>query len=161
MAGGGKIGPEAVARIRSEICRNFINEYASTEAGAVAMGSSTSIGDIRDAVGFVLPWAEVEIVDESGQVLPPSSEGLIRYRTPRLMENLKVASDNLPSVRDQWFYPGDIGSLTAEGVLCVTGRSSDVINRGGHKVRGRQRTGRHRGNQTAAPRPPRRRNRAG
>jgi acyl-CoA synthetase (AMP-forming)/AMP-acid ligase II len=39
-------------------------------------------------------------------------------------------------VPDQWFYPGDIGCVTAEGVLCLAGRTSDVINRGGVKVSG-------------------------
>ena len=39
-----------------------------------------------------------------------------------------------PDARAAWFYPGDIGRLTEHGVLCVTGRSSDVINSGGVKV---------------------------
>src|SRR5208282_4279726 len=33
-----------------------------------------------------------------------------------------------------WFYPGDIGTLNEDRILCVTGRSSDVINSGGIKV---------------------------
>ena len=40
----------------------------------------------------------------------------------------------LPNVRDGWFYPGDVGSLAAEGILRISGRTSDVINRGGIKV---------------------------
>ena len=71
------------------------------------------------------------------QQLPAGSEGVIRYRTPQLIENLKVAGgDQIPSVRDGWFYPGDIGALTDEGVLRLSGRSSDVINRGGAKISG-------------------------
>jgi acyl-CoA synthetase (AMP-forming)/AMP-acid ligase II len=84
-----------------------------------------------------LPWAEIQIVDEAGVVLQNGTEGLIRYRTPRLIETIKSSgADTVPGVRDGWFYPGDIGSLTADGVLCLTGRSSDVINRGGVKVSG-------------------------
>jgi acyl-coenzyme A synthetase/AMP-(fatty) acid ligase len=95
------------------------------------------IADKPDAVGFVMPWNELQIVDEAGEILPPGTEGLIRFRTPRLMENLKAAgAGNLGGVRDEWFYPGDIGSLTADGVLCLAGRTSDVINRGGVKVSG-------------------------
>jgi acyl-CoA synthetase (AMP-forming)/AMP-acid ligase II len=83
-----------------------------------------------------LPWVELEIVDETGQQLPAGSEGLIRYRTPQLAENLKhPGSDSMPGSRDGWFYPGDIGSL-ASGILRFGGRSSDVINRGGVKVSG-------------------------
>src|SRR5262249_17231586 len=35
---------------------------------------------------------------------------------------------------DAWWYPGDIGRLDARGVLAVTGRTDDLINRGGVKV---------------------------
>ena len=70
-----------------------------------------------------------------GEPLPPGAEGLIRYRTPQLLENIRRAgSDAVPGVRGEWFYPGDIGTLTADGVLRFAGRSSDVINRGGVKV---------------------------
>ena len=33
-----------------------------------------------------------------------------------------------------WWYPGDLGHLTAEGLLCVAGRTGEVINQGGNKV---------------------------
>ena len=36
--------------------------------------------------------------------------------------------------RTDWFYPGDLGSLTEDGVLCIMGRSGDVVNRGGTKL---------------------------
>jgi acyl-coenzyme A synthetase/AMP-(fatty) acid ligase len=138
LVGGGKIGPEGIAGIRAALCRNFLWQYGSTEGGVVALTPFQLIADIPGAVGFVLPWAELEIVDESGQPLPPGAEGLIRYRTPQLLENQKVTggSSGQASAQDQWFYPGDIGSVTAEGILCLAGRTSDVINRGGVKVSG-------------------------
>lgn len=30
-----------------------------------------------------------------------------------------------------WYYPGDIGSLAADGILHLTGRTADMIKRGG------------------------------
>ena len=36
--------------------------------------------------------------------------------------------------RDGWFYPGDIGSLTADNMLIVSGRLKTVMNIGGDKV---------------------------
>jgi acyl-coenzyme A synthetase/AMP-(fatty) acid ligase len=133
--GGGKIDPQGIANVRAALCRNVINQYGSTEAGVVAL---TPFDLLDDQAGVIpLPWTELEIVDQMGQRLPPDVEGLIRYRTPQLSENLKRAgSEPLPGVRDGWFYPGDIGALSPEGVLLFTGRSSDVINRGGVKVSG-------------------------
>jgi acyl-CoA synthetase (AMP-forming)/AMP-acid ligase II len=133
--GGGKIDPQGIANIRAALCRNVINQYGSTEAGVVAL---TPLDLLDDQPGAIpLPWAELQIVDQTGRRLPPDEEGLIRYRTPQLSENLKRAgSDPIPGVRDGWFYPGDMGALSANGVLHLTGRSSDVINRGGVKVSG-------------------------
>jgi acyl-coenzyme A synthetase/AMP-(fatty) acid ligase len=135
FVGGGKIEPEGIAGIRAAICRNVINQYGSTEAGVAALTPFDLLADRPGATA--MPWTELQIVDEAGQQLPADTEGLIRYRTPQLAENLKRAgSEDFPGVRDGWFYPGDIGSLTAEGVLRFAGRSSDVINRGGVKVSG-------------------------
>ena len=36
--------------------------------------------------------------------------------------------------RNGWFYSGDIGTVTEDGVLCVSGRTGEIINAGGVKV---------------------------
>ncbi len=137
LFGGGKIEPNRIPGMRAALCRNLLSQYGSTEAGVTAIAPFELLANTPGAVGFIMPWTELQIVDETAQALPTGAEGLIRYRTPQLVENLKVVgSDNIPGVRGEWFYPGDIGSVTADGMLCLTGRSSDVINRGGVKVSG-------------------------
>jgi acyl-coenzyme A synthetase/AMP-(fatty) acid ligase len=131
LLAGANIGREGLRRIRVALCRNVINEYASTEAGLAALAPFDLIDGVPGAVGFVVPWAEVEIVDEAGASLPAGQEGMIRYRTPQFLANI-MANDG--AATDQWFYPGDIGSLTDDGILCLAGRTSDVINIGGVKV---------------------------
>ena len=76
----------------------------------------------------MLPGVQVEIVDHSNKALPAGEEGFIRLRSPQYIANYSVTSP------DQWFYPGDVGWLTDNGVLCVAGRTGDVINRGGAKL---------------------------
>jgi fatty-acyl-CoA synthase len=135
FVGGGKIEPEGLARIRTALCRNVINAYGSTEAGVAALTPFDVLSDTASAM--LVPWAELEVVDEAGRQLPAGADGLIRLRTPQLIENLKIAGpDEIPGVRDGWFYPGDTGSLGGDGVLHLAGRGSDVINRGGVKVSG-------------------------
>jgi acyl-coenzyme A synthetase/AMP-(fatty) acid ligase len=133
--GGGKLDPSAVADIRSLLCRDLIHQYGSTEAGVVAAVPFHRVDDQPAVVP--LPWAEIQIVDQAGQLLAPGTEGLIRYRTPQLTENIKSAGgEGVVGVRGGWFYPGDLGTLSVDGVLHFTGRISDVINRGGVKVSG-------------------------
>jgi acyl-coenzyme A synthetase/AMP-(fatty) acid ligase len=39
-----------------------------------------------------------------------------------------------PNFRDGWFYPGDLGRIRHDGMMVLAGRSSDLINAGGHKL---------------------------
>jgi acyl-coenzyme A synthetase/AMP-(fatty) acid ligase len=132
---GGKVDPEGIANIRATICRNLLNQYGSTEAGVAALTPFDALDNQSAAIP--LPWTELQIVDEANNPLPRDTEGLIRYRTPQLAANIKRSGANaIPGVRGDWFYPGDIGTLGANGVLSLGGRTSDVINRGGVKVSG-------------------------
>jgi acyl-CoA synthetase (AMP-forming)/AMP-acid ligase II len=33
--------------------------------------------------------------------------------------------------KDGWFYPGDVGRIFPDGLVVITGRTNEVINRGG------------------------------
>jgi acyl-coenzyme A synthetase/AMP-(fatty) acid ligase len=132
---GARIGREAIKRIRTALCRDVINEYASTEGGVVATAPFDLIDGIAGAAGFIAPWTELQIVNEAGECLPDGQDGIIRYRTPQFLAN--VAPKGGPAT-EHWFYPGDIGCVTATGILCLTGRTSDLINIGGVKVSTRQ-----------------------
>ena len=134
MMGGAGIGREGVRRIRAALCRKIVNIYGSTEAGPAAVTPLDLIEGIAGAVGVVAPWAEVEIVDNADNPVPNGRDGIIRYRTPRFLANVSPQSD---SVTDQWFYPGDMGHLTDDGILCLARRISDVINIGGIKISAR------------------------
>jgi acyl-coenzyme A synthetase/AMP-(fatty) acid ligase len=86
------------------------------------------IANIPSAVGFLIPEAEVEIVDAADNVLPAGSEGFVRLRTTQFVLNFQIDDPNA------WYYPGDVGWLTEDGVLCIAGRKGDVLNRGGVKL---------------------------
>jgi acyl-coenzyme A synthetase/AMP-(fatty) acid ligase len=125
--GGAAPSPDLIRRIRNDLCKEILIIYASTEASHAATARYEAVEHIPDAVGFIVPWAEVEIVDNSNNPLPPDTEGSVRYRTPYFLKN----RDSNNSA--EWFYPGDLGRITANRVLCITGRADDVINRGGTK----------------------------
>jgi acyl-coenzyme A synthetase/AMP-(fatty) acid ligase len=133
--GGAFASREAVKRVQTSLCRNVVIEYGSTEASLVAWAPHEMIADIPDAVGFVGPWCELEIVNDAGSVVDAGTEGRIRYRTPFFLKNNAANNPQLQiDIAGQWYYPGDIGYVTAHRVLCIRGRGDDVINLGGHKV---------------------------
>ncbi len=131
--GGGMITRQGIERLKRNLCRNIIVVYASTEAGTVALAPHDMIAALPEAVGFVLPEVKVEIVDAAGTVLPIGSEGFVRVQTP-LTRFSAAASKSGSGPESHWYYPGDIGRLTDNGVLCIAGRREDVLNRGGVKL---------------------------
>jgi acyl-coenzyme A synthetase/AMP-(fatty) acid ligase len=126
--GGSVITRDGIERLRTHLCRNVINTYSSTEAGTVAIAPFDAIADVPGAVGYIVPGVEVEIVDHLGNIQPAGAQGFIRLRSPQFVASLDADADTT------WFYPGDFGSVTEDGVLCIMGRSGDVVNRGGTKL---------------------------
>jgi 3-phosphoshikimate 1-carboxyvinyltransferase len=87
------------------------------------------IADVKGAVGYVMPSVKVEIVDSAGRILAPGKEGFVRVRSPVFAINMATTKST-----DEWFYTGDVGWVTEDGLLCIVGRTGDVINRGGEKL---------------------------
>jgi acyl-coenzyme A synthetase/AMP-(fatty) acid ligase len=135
--GGGYVSGDLVKRIQARLCRNVTVGYSATEAARIAFANYDMIAHIPNAVGFVVPGVQVEIVDEDNQHLPNGQEGIVRSRTNYYAKVFAANNpDRAAEAADMWWYPGDRGSLTADGVLCITGRADDVINCGGVKVSG-------------------------
>jgi acyl-coenzyme A synthetase/AMP-(fatty) acid ligase len=126
--GGAPVPAERIQSLKRNLCNNLINTYGATEIGLAAIAPYELISSIPYAVGFVVPGIEVEIVDASDVVLPRGSEGFVRMR-----HETRIAGSNSNDLAVNWFYPGDLGLLTVEGALCITGRRDNVLNRGGVK----------------------------
>ena len=127
--GASTISRSSVLRVKKSLCRNVIMIYGSTEAGVAALAPYDMIADVDGAVGYVMPGVDVEIVDAADRVLPVGKEGFVRIHSQVFAENMTTAGSS-----EQWFYPGDLGRLTENNMLCIAGRNSDVVNRGGDKL---------------------------
>ncbi len=88
-----------------------------------------------ESVGRPLSVNEVRIMDESGRFLPPGEEGEVVVRGDNVMLGY-LGPDGRPAapLSDGWFHTSDLGHLDADGFVYLTGRKSDIINRGGHKI---------------------------
>jgi acyl-CoA synthetase (AMP-forming)/AMP-acid ligase II len=93
------------------------------------------IQDTPGAVGYVVPDVTVEIVSETGQVLPRGSEGLIRVKSTHAVDHyIGDPEASAKTFREGCFYPGDIGSLDAQNLLRIVGRHDALLNLGGDKI---------------------------
>lgn len=86
--------------------------------------------NLRGSSGLPLAGTEIRIVDpETRKPLPAMQRGLVLVRGPQVMqgyyqnpEATKVAID-----ADGWFDTGDLGLVTPENDLVLTGRAKDTI----------------------------------
>jgi len=108
--------------------------FGANETGAIAL----TFRDASSGPGFVghaLPEAEIEVVDEAGDLLPAGELGVVRAKTEYMASYYhNDMMESARSFRDGWFYSGDLGYLDPEGNLHLAGRTSDVINAGGVKI---------------------------
>jgi len=73
------------------------------------------------SVGLPYAGAELRIVDpETGQVLPPNTEGILEVKAPR--------------VGDHWIRTSDVAVLDDDGFMFHRGRADGAISRGGFKI---------------------------
>ena len=120
---------EALRRMGSRVQTT----YGSTELGLVASCDAMVLDQYPGAAGYIYEDAKAEIVDHDDNVLPLGQRGLIRCQAAGMATGYEGETDSTV-FRNGWFYSGDIGFLTEDGLLVVTGRNSDVINLGGVKI---------------------------
>jgi acyl-coenzyme A synthetase/AMP-(fatty) acid ligase len=133
---GGAISKFLSDRARSRIGSNLISDYGSAETSCVATAPVSAIENVAGAVGYITPGMAVEIVDDGGHPLPTGREGLVRIRGDYMAsEYVNDPEASHRFFRDGWFYPGDLGLLTREGALIISGRQTAILNLGGEKVK--------------------------
>jgi long-chain acyl-CoA synthetase len=87
------------------------------------------------AVGIVAPWIDLEVVDDQNRVQDYGIQGQIRLRAlGQGYRYSKISKTDYKLDDAEWFYPGDQGILGRNGLLIITGRINEIINRGGVKV---------------------------
>lgn len=132
---GSMLAPALAERVRSRMCSHVVAGYGATEASPVAAAASHRIAGIAGAVGCICPGMAVEAADSSGKALRPGQEGLIRIRGHTCVDGYLGNPPGSEAVfRDGWFYPGDLGVLTEDRMLIISGREKTIIDLGGDKI---------------------------
>jgi acyl-CoA synthetase (AMP-forming)/AMP-acid ligase II len=109
--------------------------YGLTELGAVSVAKADVLAGWPMSSGRVLPRFKLEVVDDKDNVLPKDSVGEIRARLDGMPDGYyKDAVNSDRKFRDGWFYTGDVGRISGEGLIFIDGRIDDIINLGGYKV---------------------------
>ncbi|MGH3655581.1 MAG: (2,3-dihydroxybenzoyl)adenylate synthase [Micromonosporaceae bacterium] len=82
------------------------------------------------------PADELRVVDDAGRDVPPGQVGQLLVRGPYTIRGYyNVPEHNRDAfTSDGFLRTGDLARIAQDGRLTVTGRTKDVINRGGEKI---------------------------
>jgi acyl-CoA synthetase (AMP-forming)/AMP-acid ligase II len=102
--------------------------YGATEVDGAATADAGVAAADPAIVGYLFPWVEAEAVDAVDRPLPPGREGLLRLRSAQMIAGYhQDDAATRRNFRDGWFYPGDVGVVTAQRLLRVTGRIEEIL----------------------------------
>jgi long-chain acyl-CoA synthetase len=92
-----------------------------------------------DSVGRPVPGVRHRIAGTDGATLDADEVGEIEVAGPMRMAGYWGDEAGTAKVfRGEWLRTGDLGAIGADDYLVVSGRSADVINRGGEKIHAAQ-----------------------
>ena len=135
--GGAPMPPATIETLAGHLPHlELVNAYGSTETCSPT--SLTPMGEGRaraDTVGRPLPCADILIMDDAGQAVPPGASGEIWVGGAHVSPGYWAdeAATQASFVGGMW-CSGDIGSLSEDGYLRILDRKKDMVNRAGFKV---------------------------
>jgi acyl-CoA synthetase (AMP-forming)/AMP-acid ligase II len=87
------------------------------------------------SVGRSMDDIVVMVMDPEGEILGPGQEGEIVAQGARIMAGyLNREEETSDAIKDGWLHTGDVGWMDEDGYLFISGRTKDLIIRGGENI---------------------------
>lgn len=138
---GGSVLPAALAnRFEDKTGVPVCEIYGMTE-GTSTIAVTPSCAKRRDGwIGFAVPYVQLAVARMAPdgtveELLAPGEPGVVLYRGPNVFPGYLDSSRDAGVLLDGgWLMSGDLGVVDEAGWLRLTGRSKDLIIRGGHNI---------------------------
>jgi fatty-acyl-CoA synthase len=140
MMSGAPCPVELMNRVLHEMhIGELVIAYGQTETSpVVTMSDADDTIEVRvKTVGRAMPQTEIRIASlENGETLPTNQQGEVCVRGYALMKGYDGDPEGTADVirADGWLHTGDLGVMREDGCIHITGRSRDVIIRGGENI---------------------------
>jgi cyclohexanecarboxylate-CoA ligase len=137
ISAGAPIPRPLVRDARARLACAISAGWGMSENGLVTCNGLRDPEDkVFDTDGVPWPGMELRVVGDDGRDLPTGTEGDLLVRGPAqfvgYFERPAVTAES--HTADGWFKTGDRATLDAAGYVAITGRSKDLIIRGGENI---------------------------
>ncbi len=128
--------PRAMAKqARENLQCGVYSAYGMTEILAATMvGPEDSEEKTFATDGSAQKGAEVRIVGPSGETVPVGEEGALHARGAFNFVGYMKKPEAYDTDENGWFNTGDLARIDEDGFIRITGRSKDIIIRGGENI---------------------------
>ncbi|MFE5770166.1 class I adenylate-forming enzyme family protein [Streptomyces sp. NPDC056485] len=138
LAGGGAPKPPEIyhAVVRELGCQ-LTHGYGMTEVPMITMGAPDDTAEhLATTEGRPPAGMSIRITAPGGEPLPPDTDGEVRLRGEAVCRGYlnREARPAEAFDADGYLITGDLGHLTRDGYLVLTGRAKDVIIRKGENI---------------------------
>jgi len=137
VCGGAAIPPAVSIALEEHLSVSLISLWGCTEVGICTIHKLGAPVDIlANSDGMPVEWMELRIVDDKLKPVASGQEGQLHVRGPSTFVGYFKQSDLTEDMRteDGWYDTGDLGRRTDDGGVRITGRSKDIIIRGGQNI---------------------------
>lgn len=135
LCAGAPIPGPLVEQARGVLGTKIVSAWGMSENGAVTL---IELDDEDERAfntdGHPLPGVEIKVADDAGQALPAGESGRLLVRACSNFGGYLRRPHLNGTDADDWFDTGDLARVDAEGYIRITGRSKDVIIRGGENI---------------------------
>ena len=128
ISGGGSLAPH-LELFYEIVGIDLLVGYGLTETAPI-LSARRSWRNVRGSSGLLMPGTELKVVDlETRHPLPPHQRGLVLAKGPQVMQGYFQNPEATAKAIDgqDWFDTGDLGYVTAQGDVVLTGRAKDTI----------------------------------
>lgn len=135
LCAGAPIPGPLVEQARKALGAKIVSAWGMTENGAVTLvkpGDDDVLAFTTD--GCALPGVEVRVVSSEGLTVQPGETGKLLVRSCSNFGGYLKRPQWNNTDADGWFDTGDLARMDSAGYIRITGRSKDVIIRGGENI---------------------------
>ncbi len=136
-AGGEPSSPDLIREVYKQLNCTYINEFGMSEGLLCRTSLTDDIETICNTVGKpCCPYERIKIVNGTGKPPFPDQDGELVTKGPGIFAGyLKNPEENQKSfLRGGFFRTGDRARMDRSGNLKITGRTKDIIIRGGENI---------------------------
>jgi long-chain acyl-CoA synthetase len=135
--GGAPMTPAATTRALARFGPIFVQLFGQGESPMTItmLRREDHVPELLGSAGRARPGIQVRVARPDGAAVPPDEVGELVVRGPSVMTGYWKRPDaTAETIVDGWLHTGDLGRMSADGVVHLLDRAKDMIISGGSNI---------------------------